>query len=195
MIGIAGFTILTTWQTGRSLVRSRVERRHLTLDAFVESLSADPPARHPGTGVYMYRQPGMVPPALLANLRHNESLHESVVVLSITTDERARVNRAERDRVTRHGLGFVELELRYGFVERPHPATDLQDLLIDGVAFDPDHTTFFLGRERIEVTDRPGMAMWRERLYAYLSRNAGDPSVHFGLPPDRCVDIGTHVDI
>ncbi len=96
----------------------------------------------------------MVPPALLANLRHNESLHESIVVLSITTDDRPRVHRAERDHVTRHGLGFVELELRYGFVERPRPATDLQNLLIDGVTFDPDHTTFFLGRERIEV-DRP----------------------------------------
>jgi KUP system potassium uptake protein len=137
----------------------------------------------------------MVPPALLANLRHNESLHESIVVLSITTDDRPRVHRAERDHVTRHGLGFVELELRYGFVERPRPATDLQNLLIDGVTFDPDHTTFFLGRERIEVTDRPGMARWRERLYAYLSRNSGDPSVHFQLPPEHCVDIGTHVDI
>ena len=195
VIGLAGFAVFTTWRTGRRLVGPRIQRKTLSVDAFVEGLAAHPIARHPGTGVYLHSRPGQVPPALLANLRHNESLHEAVVLVSMTTDDRPYVNAAERDRVAHHGLGFHELELRYGFTQQPRLASDLRDLIIDGVSFDPDHTTFFLGRERIAVSARPGMARWREHLFALLSRNASDPSVHFGLPPDRSVDIGLHVDI
>ena len=195
LIGLAGFTIFTTWQAGRRLLTKRIERTGLTIDDFITGLAKNPPARHPGTGVYLHRQPGLIPPALLANLRHNDSLHDTIVFVSVTTEDRPHVNPAQRDHVTHHDLGFHELDMRYGFTDPTHLATDLEDLLIDDVSFDPDTTTFFLGRERIEATDRPGMARWREHLFAYLHRNASDPTIHFGLPPDRSLDIGTHVDI
>ncbi|MEL7210575.1 MAG: KUP/HAK/KT family potassium transporter, partial [Actinomycetota bacterium] len=194
-VGAGGFVLFTTWRTGRRLVAQHIERRSLTIPTFVANLRKDPPLRHPGTGVYLHREPGLVPPALLANLRHNDSLHDTIVILSVTTDDRAKVNRARRDHHTDHGHGFHQLELRYGFTDQPDLAHDLQELLIDGISFDPDHTTYFLGRERIEATDQPGMALWRERLFTFLHRNASDPSVHFGLPPDRSVDIGTHIDL
>ena len=195
LIGLIGFTIFTTWQAGRRLVARRIERTALTIDDFVAGLANNPPARHPGTGVYLHRQPGLVPPALLANLRHNDSLHDTIVFVSVTTQDRPHVNPAERDHVTHHDLGFHELDMHYGFTDPTPLATDLENLLIDGISFQPDHTTFFLGRERIEATDREGMARWREHLFAYLHRNASDPTAHFGLPPERSLDIGTHIDI
>ncbi len=194
-VGIAGFVIFTTWNRGRSLVAARIERRGLSIPDFVTSLANQRLLRHPGTGVYLHRTPGLVPPALLANLRHNESLHDTVVVLSVTNDERAHVHPAQRVRIVDHDLGFHEIELCYGFTDRPRVADDLRSIIHNGVSFDPDHTTFFLGRERIQVTDREGMAEWRERLFSILHRNAGDPATHFGLPQDRSVDIGTHIDI
>ncbi len=195
VIGIAGFTIFTTWWKGRWLLGQRIERRALTVDSFVSGLSAHPPHRHPGTGVYLHRQPGVVPPALLANLRHNDSLHETIVFVSVIVADRPHVHPAERDRLRPIGLGFFELELHYGFTDRTDLARDLQELLFEEISFDPEHTTYFLGRERLRATSRPGMAPWRERLFIFMSRNAGDPSVHFGLPPERSIDIGTHVDL
>ena len=195
VIGAVGFTLFTTWKTGRQLVAERVQRRGLTVDGFLASLDPHPPHRHPGTGVYLGRTPGRIPPGLLTNLRHNDSLHDTIVLLSVTTDERAHVPRAQRAHTTAHPLGFHELEMRYGFADRPQLYDDLTHLVIDGLDFDAARTTFFLGRERVRATDRPGMALWRERLFTLLNRNAADPSVHFGLPPDRCIDIGAHVDI
>ena len=195
LVGAAGFTIFTTWWTGRRLLNQRVQREGLTVEDFVANLSRNPPHRHAGTGVYLHRRPGMVPPALLTNLRHNDSLHDTVVFLSVVVADRPHVLPAEREHVTHHDLGFHQVEMHYGFIDASHLADDLEDLLIEDISFDPTQTTYFLGRERIEVTSRPGMALWREHLYAYLSRNAGDPTAHFGLPPDRSVDIGAHVDI
>ena len=194
-IGIVGFTIFTTWGTGRRLLTAHVRREGLTIDNFVKGLAKNPPMRHPGTGVYLHRTPGQVPPALLANIRHNDSLHETVVFVSVTTDDRAHVNPAERDRLVHHAMGFHSLEMRYGFIDPTDLAHDLANLMVEGLTFDPEHTTYFLGRERVSVTDRPGMVPWRERLFVFMFRNAGDPATYFDLPPDRTVDIGTHVDI
>ena len=194
-VGFAGFLGFTTWKTGRELVAKQIERTGLGIDEFVRGLAKNPPRRHPGTGVYLHRSHGFVPPALLANLKANEQLHDTVVFLSIVTEDSPHVIRAKRARLTVHPLGFHELILRYGFSDPTNVADDLERMMIGRLNFDRRHTTYFLGRERIEVTDRPGMAKWRERLFAYMSRNAGDASVRFGLPTERCVDIGTHVDI
>jgi KUP system potassium uptake protein len=195
MIGGVGFTIFTTWNTGRRLLTDQVAKKALTVDRFLEGLAKNPPMRHPGTGVYLYRTPDRVPPALLANIRHNDSLHETVVFLSVVIDNRAHVNLAERDRVKHYDMGFHTLEMHYGFTDETDLAADLRQLVIAGLTFDPNQTTYFLGRERISVTDRPGMMEWRERLFAFMFRNAGDPATYFDLPPDRSLDIGSHVDI
>ena len=195
LVGIAGFTIFTTWQTGRRLVADRLERRSLSLDSFVAGLRSDPPARHDGTGVYLHRLPGVVPAATLANLRYNRSLHNNVVFLSIITEDRPRVLPIERDRLTRLGDGFFQLEMHYGFADTQRLGDDLALLRFDDVVFDAVDTTYFLGRERIEAGQRPGMTNWRDRLFAFMSRNASDPSVHFALPRGRSVDIGVHVEI
>jgi KUP system potassium uptake protein len=195
VIGMGGFILFTTWRKGRLLVAGRIERRNLTVEAFVEGLSDEEIARHPGTGVYLHRHPGMVPPALLANLKYNDSLHETVVFVSAVTDDRPTVPPVQRPHVTHHPLGFHELEMHYGFTDRPSLAEDLESLMIEGLSFDPEYTSYFLGRERVSIEDRPGMAAWRDRLFIFLYRNASDPSVYFELPRERSVDIGTHVGI
>ncbi len=195
LIGALGFMIFTTWRTGRRLVAAQLERQQLTVPNFVRGLRAHPPQRHSGTGVYLHRRPDLVPPALLTNLRHNDSLHETVVLLSIATDDRAHVHPAERDRWTHHDLGFHQLTLNYGFTDQPDLQRDLTNLVRPQITFDPDHTTYILGREHVDVTGRPGMARWREHLFTLMLRNTADPASHFHLPRDRSIDIGTHLDI
>ncbi len=195
VVGLAGFTLFTTWRTGRSLVRERLERTGLSIQTFVDGLLQHPPNRHPGTGVYMHRTAGLVPPTLLTNLRYNDALHDVVVFLSVIVDDVPHVIPARRDRLRSFGSGFHELEMHYGFNDVPDLWTDLGGLMLDGVRFDPNDTVFFLGRERIEAIEQSGMQRWRDQLFALLVRNASDPSAHFGLPPDRCVDIGTHIGI
>jgi KUP system potassium uptake protein len=195
VIGIAGFVVFTTWRHGRRLLEARIDHDELAIEDFVRSLRRHPVHRHPGTGVYLHRTPGRVPPVLLANLRHNDTLHQEVVLLSVMVGDAAHIARAGRPRLRDYGDGFFGLEMHYGFADEPDLSRDLADLSLRQVSFDPDHTTFFLGRERVESTDRPGMARWREHLYASLHRNASDPAQYFGLPRDRSVDIGLHVDI
>ncbi|MCB1245916.1 MAG: KUP/HAK/KT family potassium transporter, partial [Acidimicrobiia bacterium] len=195
VVGVAGFLIFTTWRKGRRIVAGRVERRDLSIDTFVESLRGHDVNRHPGTGVYLHRTPGRVPPALLANLKANESLHESIVLLTVITEDRPKVVPAERIEVVDRGLGFHQVVMHYGYSDRPTVGPDLAHHDVPGLDFDPDRTTYFLGRERIKVTERPGMALWREHLFSFLLRNSGDPAMFFELPPARTVDIGTHIDI
>ncbi len=194
-IGVVGFVIFTTWRHGRRLLTARIDHDELSIDEFVRSIERHPIQRPSGTAVYLHRTPGRIPPVLLANLRHNDCLHEHVVLLSVIVGEAAHVPRAARPHLHEHGGGFHSLEMHYGFADEPNLGRDLADLTLRQVSFDPDHTTFFLGRERVESTDRPGMARWREHLYASLHRNASDPAQYFGLPRDRSVDIGLHVDI
>lgn len=195
LIGFGGFAVFTTWRTGRARLTERVERASLTVEAFVEGLAADPPPRHPGTGVYLHRTPDRVPPTLLTNLRFNESLHEDIVFLTVITSERPTVPPAARAEFTHHPLGFHELTLTYGYSDHPQIATDLTRLVDTDVSFPPETTRFFLGRERVDVRDRPGMARWRDALFATLHRNAGDPARHFGIPALNTVDIGAHIEI
>ncbi len=195
VIGVMGFVVFTTWWKGRYLVARRVQRNGLSIDAFIASLRKSPPHRHLGTGVYMHRTGGLVPPALLANLRHNDSLHDDVVFLSVVTADVPHVMPAARESVIHHDLGFHELEMRYGFQDLHTLAADLEGLVVDDLSFDANSTTYFLGREHIEAASSPGMSTWRDRLYVVLLRNASDPATAFGLPPSRTIDIGTHVEL
>ncbi len=195
LVGLGGFAIFTTWHLGRQQVGERVERRALSVPTFIAALEADPPPRHSGTGVYLHRLLGAVPPALLANLRHNDSLHETVVFVSVIIDEVPHILAAQRAKVVHHPLGFHELEMHYGFMDRPNLPIDLAGLTMEELSFDREQTTYFLGKEQIEVGRAGITRSARGHLYAFLARNAGDPSIHFQLPPGRTMDIGTHVQI
>ncbi len=197
VIGLVVFTLMTTWRTGRRLVGDRIRSGATPLETFVESIvSGDGvPPRVEGTAVYLFSNPGMTPPALISNLRHNNVLHEKLIVVSIRFADVPRVLPARRTEVTEVGIGVVLITVNYGFVEDP----DLPRALGQGSArnlhIDVDRATYFLGAESIRVTDRPGMAMWRERLFRMMSRNSESAAEYFGLPLDRTVSIGMQIDI
>lgn len=193
--GLAIFVVMTTWRRGRKILYTRLRRGEASVADFVDGLDTEHLNRVPHTGVYMFPEPDRVPPALLANLRANEALHESVVILSVRTTDRPRLLNAERTEVSEVGKGFYQVVLTYGFAEEPHVPRDL-DELIDVPDCDPDHSTYFLGRETVRSTKAvANMARWRERLFATLHRNAISAADYFGLPPNRVVEIGTPIDI
>ncbi len=195
VIGLAIFTLMTTWKKGRQLLLARLRSDELPIDRFVVSVSKTNPIRVPGTAVYMFSQVGSTPPALLANLRHNEVLHERVVVLSVATADVPRVHGAQRAEVEDLGEGFFQVLLRYGFMEEPDVPVALTSITRSGFGVDPDETVYVLGRETVLATDLPGMVIWREKLFALMARNAMNAARYFRLPTDRTLEIGVNVEI
>lgn len=195
LLGLVIFVFMTTWRKGRRLVYASTRRGELPIDQFLDGLRADPPLRVEGTAVYMFPEPDRVPPSLLANLRHQRVLHETVVLLAVTTVEGPTVPAAARVEVERLGDGFFVIELEYGFAETPNVPRDLETLL-DQPDINREDTTYFLGRETIRSTAADsGMVRWRERLFALLHRNAVSAAEYFRLPPDRVIEIGIPVEL
>ena len=189
--GAVIFGLLTTWSTGRRLVRERIQLGRTPLATYLKQLRTDPPTRVAGSAVYLFSIPGMTPPSLQANVRYNRVLHERVVVASVVTDDIPRCDPEHRIREVSLGEGVSRVELHYGFMEDPDLHRDL-GLLAD---LDVGGATFFLGKETVIATDRPGMAVWRERLFAVMGRNATSAADYFRLPSDHVFEIGTRVEI
>jgi KUP system potassium uptake protein len=194
VVGIVIVTQLTTWKTGRALVAERVRRDRPPLAAFAERVgTAGPTAitRVPGTAVFLHRQQGVTPSGMSGLVRAGQALHERVLVVSIVGADTPRVDPEQRVSMTDLGHGFHQIGLCYGFMEQTRVADDLDAHL----HLDPESTHYFLGRETVRSTERPGMARWREVLYALMVRNASDAAVYFHLPADRVLEIGMRVEI
>jgi KUP system potassium uptake protein len=189
------FTLMTTWKTGRRLVAERLTARAVPLDDFIATVAAVRPVRVPGTAVFMTAQPTGTPPALAHNLRYNKVLHDHVVILTVTTAQRPHV--APEDHVSVESLGhdLFNVRVQYGFMEDPDVPADLLQAREQGLPLDPDDVTYFLGRETIIVTRRKGMAVWREKLFVLMSRNAVRATAFFRLPPERVVELGVQVEM
>jgi KUP system potassium uptake protein len=195
VIAGAVFTVMTTWNTGRGILGERLAERAVSLEQLVRDLEATPPTRVAGTAVYLGRDPGGVPHALLHNLHHNKVLHERVVLLSLRTQGVARVEDADRITITPLGAGLVRVVARHGFAEDSEVPAVLDRLRLEGLDIDAEQSTFFLGRDTLLATNRPGMALWRERLFALLSRNARRATHFFRLPPHRVCEMGAEIEL
>lgn len=193
--GVGVFTVLSTWRTGRLLVKERLISSGPGLEKLVAELGNGNTPRVDGASAYLYSSPFHTPPALLANLRHNASLHRTVMVLSVMTEKRPRVIAARRAEIHDLGHGFFQVILRYGFLEQPDVPRALADHCSDHIPFHLESMSYFLGRESIRVTARPGMARWREHLFAALSRNSGSASSYFGLPTQQTLELGLGVEL
>ena len=194
-LGLAVFTIMRTWRRGRDLVREQVNRDSLRIEHFVQSVMAEPPVRVGGTAIFMTPSNDYMPPALLHNLKHNKVLHERNVFLSVETVSVPRADESERVAYTDLAQGFARLTLRFGYMEDPDVPKALKQWNIPGPPFDPMDTTFFASREALIAKADHGMALWRDKLFLVMSRNATPATEYFGIPGNRLVELGTQVVI
>jgi KUP system potassium uptake protein len=191
----AGFTLMTTWKTGRRLMAERLTARATPFETFMDAITATPPLRVPGTAVFMTAQPRGTPPALAHNLRYNKVLHEHVVVLTVRTARVPYVAREHQVNVESFGHHIYNVRVQNGFMQDPDVPDALALAREGGLVMDPDDVIFFLGRETIIVTHRRGMAIWREKLFVLMARNAVRATAFFRLPPERVVELGVQVEI
>ena len=195
VLGGVVFVVMTTWRRGRELVLRELKQTGLALDPFIASVTTHPPLRVPGTAVFLTANANAVPNALLHNLKHNKVLHERNVLLTVETLEVPSAEFGERTEITALGHEFYRLTLRFGFAEDPDIPAALQSCTVKGLGFDMMDTTFFISRETVVATDRPGMPLWRDRLFAFLARNAGSATAFFRIPGNRLIELGTQVEI
>jgi KUP system potassium uptake protein len=197
LVAAGMFSLMTTWRTGRRLVAERNRRNDVPLRELVTGIGGNQALsrRVPGTAVYLFSTPGLAPPALVANLRHNDALHERVIITSVVTATEPRVLPARRATVDEVGPGVHQVVLHYGFMEEPNVPQGLCQGAARRLAIDPARVTYFLGAELIQVTEREGMAMWREHLFAVISRNATPAALYFDLPLAQTITLGTAIEL
>lgn len=189
------FIAMLTWRRGRQLLGERMKADTMPLDLFIKSLFHSPPLHVPGTAIFMTTNPEGVPRALLHNLLHNKVLHERVVLLTVVTHDVPFVPDTERVVIDSLDYGFHKLYLHYGFKDEPDVPRALELAAEKGLAFEMMDTTFFLGRETLIPKIKPEMAMWREKLFIVLYRNAGSAADYFKIPVNRVVEFGTQVEL
>lgn len=195
VIAISLYTLMTTWSSGRAIVHELLERGSLPIDLFLGDVEKRKPFRAPGTAVFMARNPEGAPLVLLHHLRHNKTLLENVVLLSVLSENVPNVPEDERVTVTELGSGFWRVIARFGFMESasvPKVMARARDL---GVPADKRDTTYFLGRERLLPTGKARMARWRKKIYIFMSRNSRTATEYFAIPPNRVVELGAQLEM
>jgi KUP system potassium uptake protein len=188
------FAVLTTWATGRKLLRERLAEGAIPLPVFIKS-TANSLHRVRGTSVFMASSSETIPSALLHNIKHNQVLHERVVILTVLIDEVPHVAPDMRAAVSAAGDGFYRVVLRYGFMDEINVPLDLARIEMGGGSFNMMTTSFFLGRQKLIASKRPGMMLWREQLFAWLSKNSESAMEFFRLPTNRVVELGSQLEI
>jgi KUP system potassium uptake protein len=196
LLGAICFVMLTTWYKGRRLLRERVVHDSIRLADFVQALLAHPPHRVEGTSVFLTAHIDFVPVALLHNLKHNRVLHKRVVFLKLSIWDIPYVRDEEKINVVELGSECYVVRAVHGFKETP----DINHVLAllerqHGLALELSDTSFFLARDTVVPSNLPGMAVWRERLFAWMMQNAAKPSDFFKIPPNRVVELGTKIEI
>ncbi len=186
--------LLTTWATGRTLMMARLREAAMPIKVFISS-AASSATRVPGTAVFMTSTPEGVPHALLHNLKHNKVLHERIILLTVKIADMPYVEDDIRCRLEDLGEGFHRLVVKYGFMQEPDVPAALARLTGCGPAFKMMDTSFFLARQTLLPSSRPGMAIWREKLFAWMLRNAESAMEFFRLPTNRVVELGSQVEI
>jgi KUP system potassium uptake protein len=188
--------LMLTWRKGRRVLRTRLSDICLPLDALLPDLKSQRIRRVPGTAIYMSGNRVGTPLALLHNLKHNKVLHEQVVLLTVRTEEVPYLaNIKDRVAIEKLDEGFWRAQIHFGFIEKPDVPAALECVKDAGLRFDPMRTTYFIGRETILATRKLGLSTWRGSLFAWMTRNAGDVTSYFCLPPNGVVELGARVEV
>jgi KUP system potassium uptake protein len=187
--------LMTSWKLGRERVGKFLRDRSEPLDQFLDEVDAADPVRVKGTAVFMTSTTAGTPPVLLHHFKHNQVLHEQVVLLSIVTDDVPHVSAKSRVTVETLREGFFRVTAHYGFMQVPKVTDILKECDKRGLKTRSDSTSFYLGREKLVVTRNPGMSLWRKLLFSFLSKNARPATDFFKLPPDRVVEMGMQLEL
>jgi len=188
------FLMLSTWSTGRKIMRHYLAEGAMDLDLFIRSTSTSV-KRVPGTAVFLTSTPDGVPPALLHNVKHNKILHERVIILTVITKAVPLMAEDQRITIVELGSNFYRIQLRHGFMEEVDIPATLQTIDQCGAPIGTMQTSYFLSRQTLIASEKPGMAIWREKLFAWMVRNAATPMEFFNLPTNRVVELGSQVEI
>jgi KUP system potassium uptake protein len=184
---------MQTWRRGRALVAARIHRGERPIENVLDE--AEDIKRVAGTAVFMFKDLGKAPPALVNNLRHNKVLHQTTLIVSVETSDEPRVGPSERCELVKVAPGVFQVQLTYGFMEDPDVPAALAAIEQRGLEFDPDDVTYFLGHESIVAGKAPGMNPLAEHLFVLLNRGADSASRFFNLPPEKVFEVGSHVEI
>jgi KUP system potassium uptake protein len=195
LVGILVFTLNSTWRKGRHILSARLAAQSIGIDDFLRQLAENRIPRVPGIAIFMSRHAEGVPTTLLHNIKHNKIVHKTVVLMTVETEEKAHLSDDERFEWLELGHGVFRLTLHFGYMEDPDIPAMLERLGDKPVKFTPMTTSYFLGRETLIPTKQPGMAIWREHLFAWLMRNSSSASVFFSLPPNQVIELGAQVEL
>jgi len=194
-VGLVGFTLMSTWKTGRARLRRGLAKSILPMTDFLKSLRDAPPTRVKGTAVFLAGNPEGTPLALIHNLKHNKTLHERVILLTVLIEEVPYVEKQRRVEVTDLSNSFYRVIGRYGFMEEPRVPEILALCKLQGLNIRELETTFFLSRETIIASQRRGLARWRKHLFSLMARNAQPATAYYRLPVNRVVELGMQIEI
>lgn len=196
VVGVVIFTLMTTWKTGRKILAERMIELIMPLSDFFQTIKAAQPVRVPGVAIYMSGQPNYVPPTLFLSYKHFNCVHEHMILLFVRTDKIPHVPLSNRVSLQNIGPRVYKVSIKYGFMDMPNVPNDLRGLILDNNhVLNPNTATFFLGREQVMATSRKGMAIWREKLFALMSRNSQPATRFFQLPRERVVEIGSMIEL
>lgn len=191
LVGLIGFTIMSTWSTGRYNLIDRLRANTEPLDVFLARIRTLHPVRVKGTGIFMTAPNLGTPPMLQLHLQHNQVLHEQVVLLTVLTEDIPFVHPPRRLQVEKLDQGFFRVLAHYGFMQIPNVPQALRRAKDAGLIIDPETTTYYIGRETLVPSrNMPSMIAWREKLFAFMSRNAIRATDFYQIPPDRTVELG-----
>lgn len=195
VVGLLIFTAMSTWRQGRSILSGKLAEQGMTTDDFLQQLANNRVPRVPGTAIFMSRSGAGVPTTLLHNIKHNKIVHKTVVLLTVETEDRPHLEKKERYEWEELGHGVYRLTVHFGYMEDPDIPDALERVGTQHVSFNPMTMSYFLGRETLIPTRQPGMAIWREHLFAWMMRNSSSAVGFFSLPPNQVIELGAQVEL
>lgn len=194
-VGLFIFIMMTTWKKGRKLLGQRIRDEVIPLSLFLDKIDREKPFRNPGIAIYMASGLKDTPFSLIQSYEHFKTIHNRLIFLSVVTEEIPLVPQSRRVEVNSIGHGCYTVFIHYGYMERPNIPKELDQLQIGDIKMNPSDATYFIGKEKLFATDKPGMAIWREKLFAFQTANAQDATTFFQLPRKRVMEIGVQVEL
>lgn len=192
------FTLMSTWRRGRELLRERLTEGEepISLDELLDELKAKETVRVPGVAVFLTGSDIGTPPMLLHHLEHNQVLHEMALLLTVQTEDVPRIPASERLEIEELGQGLYRVYAHYGYMQQPNVPVAVRLCDHFGLEIDMERVTYYIGRATIIPSDQvPGMWLWREKLFAFMSRNAIQPTSYYNIRSDRTIELGLRVEL